>query len=791
MTTYAIYPQGTSSFGTPAVTDVIAKYLATPGAPVFVASNAPVAGQVLIATSATNATWQNPATFTTINDLRIEGNVTNTATAVGTLAIAMGRNTYAGGTNSITLGPNTTTATNTSVVVGNACSTVSRSGADNGDSCVIVGSGCTISNAGGPSTGALYDTNISIGANNVTLYQAGNSRLCNANTVLGGSNALTIAHQANFRRNFFITGAHTVTTSGAHSATINDNIIIGRGGSYTSDGATAGNNVVIGTVPTWTGCNNSVVVGANVTAPVKNSVVLGADSTVPATDTCISIGYNNQHSGSFTNTTVVGTNVTVLGATDSVIIGPNTAASAMFSIVMGKSAISNGERCVAIGYLANADAFSQGSITIGQSATVSGIDSVSIGRAASCASGSAVVIGVSASSTFADNSVVVGKSASVTATGGVAIGQTAVVSAGNAAQIGTGTNSTANSLKFRGAQIHDGTTPSASQLVYKSTTAGNYKGGATFNLTVNEPAGTYQGVIAGRTTDPNNTQFSDYDSGFGRDSPSYAGENTLSSPSSANFVYRDGIHFMGGYPINTTSYHGWDNRWGPNTFWRYAQGLTDAINRDSIIPLVRVPKAHYCHMELTITAMRVANYIPGSNTFNTDHVVAGNYVWDSGLVGGRSWSGISAVMIMGDGTGKVCRVRNNWGGNASDSDESMALDSVSGVLNSLQIMRPLGQLGGPAGTVVSLGIGAISLGNTLNKAFKPNGNGRGFSRWDTGINAFGDYEIQGLSVVEDVADPNQRVVGIIVKGKEHHRTDWRVTARCTLVPFVDPAYPGP
>ena len=177
MTSYAIYPMGTASFGAATPPSNIAEYLKTPTGTVYIASNTPVVGQVLIATSATNATWQTPSAYTTINDLRINGNATNTATAAGTLSVALGRNTYAGGTNSITLGPNTVTGTSTSVVVGNACSTVARSGESNGDSCVIVGSGSIITNAGGPGSGATFDYNISIGANNQSLYQAGNSQI--------------------------------------------------------------------------------------------------------------------------------------------------------------------------------------------------------------------------------------------------------------------------------------------------------------------------------------------------------------------------------------------------------------------------------------------------------------------------------------------------------------------------------------------------------------------------------------------------------------------------------------
>lgn len=792
---------GTASFGAATPPSNIAEYLKTPTGTVYIASNTPVVGQVLIATSATNATWQTPSAYTTINDLRIQGNTTNTATAAGTLSVALGRNTYAGGTNSITLGPNTVTGTSTSVVVGNACSTVARSGASNGDSCVIVGSGSIITNAGGPGAGATFDYNISIGANNQSLYQAGNSQICNNNTLIGPSNTLTLAHNNNFRRNFMFTQGHDITTSNAHSAAIQDNIIMGREGSYTSDGTLASNNVVIGTVPRWSGCNNSVIIGPTNNAAVKTSVVIGSANNVPATagTNLFLIGNNANITGTSTNCILIGQGVAALSAADSICIGNGAGTNATGSVVIGNGCTSSGAASIVVGEQ-NSYSTRPTCVVIGSAAIAegSGSSSICIGTNAYSNAGTAISIGYTAL-TSATNGIAIGNGAAVGASssGSIGIGNSAVIplAVANAIQLGTGTNGAANSLKFRGSQLHDGSTPLEGRILYKDTTAGNYRAGIPYNMTVQQ-TGPFTGVVAGRSGDPNATIFSDYDPNYDRTGLSFAGASKVTGISNgATFYYRDGVNFVQGYPNGQKKINGWDQGWGCNTVWRYASCRTDgaaAGNPRVFIPVMPVPLSHYCHMELTITAMRVSNYSSGSNSFTgDDRITAG--VWDdnASLIGGRTWSGVAATMVRGDGTAQICEVNNNWGGSSVASDPSLIIRSTAGILDTgygwikNNIIEPA------VGIINDVDLPTYSFTDTADILMSA-GDNKGFSRFATTIGAFGDYEIKGLGVVKINSGATQRRhFGIYVNGKANHLIDWRVIARCTVVPFADPAYPGP
>lgn len=794
MTTYLLYPKGTGSFVEAPPTDVIAKYLATPTAPVFIASNSPVAGMVLIATSATNATWQNPTAFTTINDLRINGNVTNTATAAGTRSVALGRNTYAAGVDSITLGPNTITGTSKSVVVGNDCSTVARTYEADGDQCVIIGSSNVITNAGGPGLGATYDYGIILGANNVLTYGSGGNYERGKNAVIGTGNVITMNHSFGGRRNYFMVSDHTISTDIAHGSSVSSNIIIGYGGSYTSDNTAARNNVIIGTTPTWSGCNNSVKIGNANTGAVKNAVVVGSNNTIPATDTCVVVGYNNDCSASnVTGATIVGSAISALGdLTESILIGYLAAAGSDHTTTVGSRTSNLGSRSIAIGYQATVGAFGLRSLAIGDSAIANAIYGTAVGSAAYATGDYGTAVGMD-SRAEAANAAVFGRNARAQADESVAIGHDTLTTASGAVQIGVGTNSTANSLKFRGAQIHDGTTPASSKIVYKSTTAGNYKGGDTWNMSVNETTPPYTGIVAGRTGDPNNVQFADYDTAFNRQSTGYQLQVDDTCPQSCSFIFRDGVNFVRGHPKDTQPVHGYDQKWGPNTFWRYnhAQSTT---NDDMLIPLVAVPPGHYLHMELTITAMRISGYDEVTMNYTPPYTTppyGAHFTTDPGKIGGRSWSGIAAGIHYCNGNAAICRIQNNWGGDASDSDQSPTIRSVLGILNT-GFSAAVGltpYIGSALGGMVQVAAQLTDLGVTTQVA-KFGLVGRGFSRWDTGLQTFGDYECQGVGFIDDTA-PNAwnwpyKIFGMIVKGKQDHFVDWRITARCTMVPFAHP-----
>lgn len=804
MTTYAIYPMGTASFGAATPPSNIAEYLKTPTGTVYIASNTPVVGQVLIATSATNATWQTPSAYTTINDLRIQGNTTNTATAAGTLSIAMGRNTYAGGTNSITLGPNTVSGTSTSVIVGNSCLTVARTAAGDGDSCVIVGSGSTLSNAGGPGSGATFDYNISIGANNQSLYQAGNSQICNNNTLVGPRNTLTLAHNANFRRNFMFTQGHNITTSNAHSAAIQDNIIMGREGSYTSDGTLASNNVVIGTVPRWSGCNNAVIIGPTLNAQLKSGILIGSSTTVPV--------------ASGTDAILMGRNITFPGANvaaSPIAIGcdiqvRNDIATSPNLIIIGHTALAADNKAMAIGYGASANgpnticignnpsyAFLTGAICIGTNSISSGTGGNTIALGTSCWSrgSSSISIGYT-SIADGDDSVCIGRSAIVQplASQATALGtQAFITNAGvNAVQLGNGTNSTAGSLQFRGFQIHDGTSPAADNVILKVGGTGSYTASAGWNVKPQPGDPTYPGLVAGRSGNPNGTVFGDYDPGFSRDAPDWAFDNS-NCPSSCTFAYRDGVNFVRGFPREAVRVHGFDQLWGPNQFWRYSNCRTTTNNR-VFVPLVICPPGHMLHMELTVTACRIAGWIPtdpGDPTrghYDPAYVTGAFFTVDPGKVGGRSWSGVSGFIHYPGGTAHAMQVGNNWGGSKADSDDALNEVSVAGVF-----------IGGFAGALGTIPVVGGAVGAIINTEFEiasfmysaqtyASRAECSFSRFDCSNGSFGDYEIKGVGF-QTMPPTGNKTVGIYVKGKSDHYVEWRVIARCTMSPFAQPGGP--
>lgn len=788
---------GTASFGAATPPSNIAEYLKTPTGTVYIASNTPVVGQVLIATSATNATWQTPSAYTTINDLRIQGNTTNTATAAGTLSIAMGRNTYAGGTNSITLGPNTVSGTSTSVIVGNSCLTVARTAAGDGDSCVIVGSGSTLSNTGGPGSGATFDYNISIGANNQSLYQAGNSRICNNNTLVGPRNTLTLAHNNHFRRNFMFTQGHDITTSNAHSAEIQDNIIMGREGSYTSDGTMANNNVVIGTVPRWSGCNSSVIIGPTNNAAVKTSVIIGSANNVPATagTNLFLIGNNANITGTSTNCILIGQGVGALSAADSICIGYGAGASATNCIVMGKGSTSSGAGSIVLGDLA---AYSTkptcvviGSVAVAEGA---GSSSICIGTNAYSSAGTTVSVGNSAS-TFATNGIAVGNGAVVGAssTGSTAVGNSAVISpsTANAMQLGTGTNNTATSLQFRSHRIHDGATTGTNQFLYKEAATGHYKPTAgTYNTTLNTATAPYYGVVAGITSNPNMTVFADYDTYYDRVGSKFTAADGLTGISNAvSFLYRDGINFVQGYPTGQGKINGWDEEWGCNVQMRYGSCLSDKDNDRIFIPIAVSPLSHYCHMELTITAMRVNFYNEGTmNWVPGGGITAGAFDVDASLEGGKTWSGVAGCVTTGGGDIWIPRVTTSFGGAFASSDLSPAIRSTGGVcLAGYWCSNPT-NLDSPAtNSITTVAVPTTNLPSTTGTLYV-GGDGCGFSWFSTDVNGFGDYTVPAIGAIKRAFGGTGRsIIGVVVKGKLNHRIDWRVMAKCTFIPYADPS----
>jgi hypothetical protein len=814
MATYTTFPKGTTSFDSGTTPSVIAEYLATPGAPVSIATNSPSAGMTLIAVSSTVATWQTPSTFTTINDLRIEGNATNTATASGSLSIAMGRNTTAAGTNSITLGPNTVTGTNTSVVLGNSCSTVARSGAGNGDRCVIVGSNCVLSNSGGAGSGAIYDMNIVIGASNVSNYNSGNSRACNKNLLIGSDNTLTIAHNANFRRNFFITNNHAITTSAAHTQPIESNIIIGQGGSYTSDNTIALNNVIIGNNPTWTGCDGTVIIGSAVAAAAKTSVLVGTALSIPSNSVdFIGIGRTLTFLGSsdITGVVVAGTDNTIgnnIHCTNSVLYGKSAQVRGVGAVCIGNTTQVTNDGAIGIGNGATVSAVD--SVAIGTSALVSATQAVGFGRLATCSGSAGVSIGnaanvsasasggvcVGASTVVSQaNGVALGNGAFVSGIGGTAVGFGATVTATSAVQLGNGTNSVVQSLKFRSFQLHDGNTVAAEQVVYKQTT-GAYDSYLPYNLTLTS-VGSFPGIQAGRFTDPNNTLFTDYDTQIGANSIARGTSVNLSyvdtkTSNAMNMLYRDGVNIIQGQPTNSLVAHGSEREWAANQILRFNMIRTEG-DEWTFLPVVKFRLGEYVHMKFVLSGMRVADYNKGTGNWASSTYVSGsNWVVNPGEIGGAVFDGVGAAFARGVYDISFCAVDNNLGGGAVSAPTAFQVGSLGTTFPGYKFTTSPAIWDPAPGTITGTPVQTSTLPASSLVLFAGNGSTRSWSGFTSRTGGgFTAYATQLGAFFRGTPESNRNcTLGLWVKGKANHIVHWKVQAWCTITPFVDPFY-GP
>lgn len=706
-----------------------ATQLATPASPVTIATNSPTAGQVLIATAADNATWQNlpAAPAASINDLRLNGNTTNTATASGAESLAIGRSTTSSGAGGVTVGAEcqnqaaagTCVGFDTDITIANpvnangavAVGYANRISAINGSTaigCVVLGHSCQMDTI---ATTRAADFNVMVGAN------------C----------SMSAAGTANYRRNVIVGNNTRVASIIGSSGLVDDNVIIGTNNDILLQvDEQAAKNVILGT-------DNLI------DNQVTTSVIIGVSNALPtasSTSDSVLIGRDHSIAQDANRCVLIGTEIASDGGAG-VGIGANISRVGAQSIVIGSGGTTDG----------------------GATNVILGYNAAVVGNHSFC-----VTIGTGARA-LGGGSVAVGRNAAANTTDAIAIGNNAVCNALNAAQIGAGTNNTPESLKFRPYMIHDGTAGTTELLPLYKDAGGNY-------------------VTAQGPTPVPQMLFADSDPAFERTGTEWTSPN-LSTGANNMFTVltRDGVNFATGYQTGRLSVNGFDKRRGINQMWRYGSVRT-TDNVSTFIPLQTVPFSHYCHMELTITAMRIATYHTAGNQFVTD-VTGLDFTVDPGKIGGRTWAGIAACAIMGNGALWTARVDNNWNGNASDEDPAPITGSVLGILSGLSVaMFGLIPYVGPImGALVDTAVQATVLAVTTDALYKTF-SGKGFSRFDTGFNSFGDYEFDGLGCIEDTTRPLHRIVGVFVKGKTGHKIEWNVIARSTVVPFAHPRYPG-
>lgn len=590
-----------------------------------------------------------------VNDVRLEGNSTNTAAAGGTTSVAIGRN-------------------------------------------AVTGAGANYSVAVGP--GAAVD------ASCVEAVAVGNA------AGAAGSNGTAVGASSDASAN----------------------------GAAVGHGATAG--------------LSGTSLGFSATA-AANAVAIGSDSVTGTAG--IGIGYQSG----------------VLGAgTSAIHIGVASAASGGGSVAVGPNTTSNADYAVAVGDTASA--VLQGT-AVGRSATASGVGATSVGANSDATQLYATAVGYAAQATSIQ-ATAVGISAQATEANATAVGYAAIASAQDAVQLGAGTNSTADTLQYQTHQIHDGAAGvSGGSLVYK-TAAGAYKrADAQKNLSIASDV-----VYAGTNASQPFTVFQDGDTGFVRNTaPFESGTVAAGIGPQITFMYRDGVNFVQGSPQQNKDIGSYDNNWGSNCFWRFANVKTSNNDR-VIIPLVKVAKNCYIHYELTITAMRITS---GSD------VTGSAFTNDPGLVGGRSWTAFGAARMLA-GVPQSAGVQFPGASSVSETLTHSSRSSSSTVSPGFALAKQA-----PVYSPLN------RLPNTVDIAYTPSttlnsGSDVIYADDSTGIDSikmtfssFGDYELKGVGWTLSAAEPDYGIFCLLVSGKANHTTDWRVTMRATVVPFYNPASP--
>lgn len=317
MATYVTWPP--SGGGGPATE------LDTTGAAVNVGnSGPPVVGQILVATNATNATWQYPEIFgLKFGDVLTSQNITNTQ--AGSLALGAGVVTMAAqNSTAIGYGAGVAGTGQGSVVVG-------YTSYSEGSNAIVIGRSTYASSAAtdGISIGrfaAVADADaIAIGRNSVSNFVEGIA--IGRASIAGGTHAVAIGYSANGGGiDGVAIGDLAVSTTYAVSVGANSQvnqslgvaignlskcrsssggIAIGSNAQHIVGSASVGRAIVIGadssiTVGNVGTCNNSLILGVQTTASVtdgnmNSAVIIGPSTTVTGSGT-----------GSANNATIVG-----------------------------------------------------------------------------------------------------------------------------------------------------------------------------------------------------------------------------------------------------------------------------------------------------------------------------------------------------------------------------------------------------------------------------------------------------------------------------------------------------
>lgn len=760
--------------------------------PVTVNGSAPpTAGYVLIATSNNNATWQAPATLSAINDLRLSGNVTNTAAADGDRSIAIGRyatvststlDSLCIGSSSALDGASIAQASRC-IVIGNYTRIESRSFVGDSAESIVIGNNSRITNAGGSGNGALPRSCVVLGVDNLMDMKAGSTMDCGKNTMLGFGNTFTGISTGNTREHVFVGSGINVSTV-AGTCITNRNVLVGTQltGTNTGTSGTLGNNVVVGAAINFSNCDQVVVIGTGHTvqnqiksisigrdndftsALASESIMIGnANRTTPTSlaykDILIGFGNTNTCSGAGGNGCIlIGRGISSLFPGNVVLsTSPMTIPANSSGVYIGTGLTPGGTGSVAIGSGGGIYANGTGSVCVGANARAS-FNGVAIGNQAEA---NVIDSGTGAIAIGYDTT------AAVTS---IAIGYAAQATSLNSCQLGTGT-ANAGEFKFLNYQIHDG------QPTYMVAPQPLFK----------DPAGNY---IVGTTT-TGQDYWHDRDPQFNRDSAPFVTTNgNFGSTCQATFAYRDGFNLVRGYPWNTPAINLNDLKLGPNKCTRLSEGIT-TDNTLTFIPAFFVPASHYVHARVTVVATRIATYDQATDKYGTSYCQVGGggynrFIIDQNNIGGKSWDGNMAVQCFGpDATRKVsfAKVSANFAAADVNGRYDIAGDLISGVWGAAFNTVPI--VGPTLGAISDIAVGQIL--SQVSKKFDADAT-ETYARMKCDMNNLGDLELQRLGAVTDVSLGAPGVtVGIYVRGKDNYRVDWRIVSDCVVVPFADPA----
>jgi hypothetical protein len=248
-----------------------------------------------------------------INDLRLNGNVTNTALASGTFGIAEGRNTTASGNQGVAIGGSATASQGATasqqggIAIGGASTAAMVGALASGTDAVAIGAGA----AGGSGAAASAANAIA----------------------LGGGSAATAGAVAS--------AADTIAIGRAAAATASAGAIaIGQGSASNSanaialgTGSSASGTSAVALGPSSSSGAASVAVGGSAGASGGNSVAVGDAAT--AAGSSVAVGQGASATG--TSSSVVGQGASDAGFNNAIVLGASVAATQANQLVIGSA----------------------------------------------------------------------------------------------------------------------------------------------------------------------------------------------------------------------------------------------------------------------------------------------------------------------------------------------------------------------------------------------------------------------------------------------------------------------